>query len=222
MAFTATMPRVPRLCEDARAGVDRVGRQEGRRSSMRLAIGRVGAATAAGALVVTILLLLPGVAVACSPPSPPPTVATLPEGAVVLVGTTGEPADGGRLFYVERVYAGDVTTSPIVIAFQEGEPVGDCSYPVAAGMHLVIAPDVDADGTLRASLPTLQADPASETGRRFVAEALARYGPGSVPAGATVPPGASGGLAIGAIAVGMVGAAVVLVLAWRRRWSRPR
>ena len=45
---------------------------------------------------------------------------------------TGNPAPGGRLFHVERAWNADVPTSPIVIAFKEGEPVGDCSYPVAA------------------------------------------------------------------------------------------
>ena len=36
------------------------------------------------------------------------------------------------LFHVERSFNGPSTT-PIVIAFKEGEPVGDCSYLVHAG-----------------------------------------------------------------------------------------
>ena len=46
----------------------------------------------------------------------------------------------GRLFHVERWFNGGPPTTPIVIGFKEGEPIGDCSYPVAAGMHLIIAP----------------------------------------------------------------------------------
>jgi hypothetical protein len=165
-----------------------------------------------------------GVALACSPPSPEPTVTALPGGAVVLVGTTGDKVEGGRLFYVERVYAGNIPGSPVVIAFKEGEPIGDCSYPMSSGVHLVLAPNEEADGSLHADLVTLQADPASALGRAFIAQARARYGDGVVPAGATAPVSTTttGGdlrLAFVAITVGAAAVGVWILLRRRRRHS---
>jgi hypothetical protein len=178
-------------------------------------------ALAAGAVVLWGALTA-GTALACSPPSPEPTVTALPDGAIVLVGTTGDKVDGGRLFYVERVYAGDVAASPIVIAFQEGEPIGDCSYPMSSGVRLVIAPDQAPDGTLHANLVTLQADPNTDLGRDFIAQAQARYGDGSVPPG---PPGpVSAALNAVDVRLALLGLAIIVGLAawigWRRRRHR--
>ncbi|HEX5827207.1 MAG TPA: hypothetical protein VFY23_06780 [Candidatus Limnocylindrales bacterium] len=171
----------------------------------------------AAGLLAAILVTVP--AIACSPPSPAPTVATLPDDAVVVLGTTGDRVEGGRLFYVERVFSGEIGESPIVIAFQEGEPIGDCSYPMSSGARLIIAPDQWPDGVLHADIVTLQADPGSEDGRRFLAEAQARYGEGTVPPGRNTPPPLGEGvdrrvpLLVGlAGAVGLLGA-----LVWRRR-----
>lgn len=161
-----------------------------------------------------------GPALACSPPSPALTVTALPEGAVVLVGTTGDRVEGGRLFYVESAYAGNIPRSPIVIAFKEGKPVGDCSYPMSSGVRLVIAPYQEADGSLHADLATLQADPGSTLGRAFIAQARERYGDGVVPAGTTAPiPAVPGGglhLAIAAMA-GASAIGVWMLLRRRRR-----
>jgi type VI protein secretion system component VasK len=49
---------------------------------------------------------------------------------------------------------------------------------VQAGTRLIIAPDRLQDGTLYADLGTLQADPTSEAGVGYVAEAVALFGPG--------------------------------------------
>ena len=169
---------------------------------------------------------------ACGPPFEPPTIAALGPGQIVVVGTTGAPVVGGRLFHVERWFNGHAAVTPIVIAFKEGEPVGDCSYPVSAGTRLIIAPYME-EGRLSADLGTLQADPDSEAGRRYVEEAIRLFGPGVVPApnpGAPAPiapaPDVTGSVvdaAMGAplilLAVGVLalGGAVFLV---RRR--RPR
>ena len=141
-----------------------------------------------------------------------------PAGAVVLVGTTGDKVEGGRLFYVERVFAGNVPTSPIVIAFKEGAPVGDCSYPMSSGVHLVIAPNEEPDGSLHADLATLQAGPASALGKEFIAQAQARYGDGVVPSGPTAPASAGGDPRLGlVVAVGAAAFVVWIVLRGRRR-----
>ena len=117
---------------------------------------------------------------ACSPPFNP-TIEELGPAQVVVVGTTGERVVGGRLFHVERWFNGNAPVTPIVIAFKEGEPVGDCSYPVSAGTRLIIAPYME-EGRLAADLGTLQADPDSEAGRRYVEEAIRLFGPGVPPA----------------------------------------
>ena len=122
-------------------------------------------------------------ALACSPPFDP-SIEALGPSQLVVVGTTGERVERGRLFHVERWFNGPAPMTPIVIAFKEGEPIGDCSYPVAAGTHLIIAPMRLEDGSLYADLGTLQADPATEQGRAYVAEAERLFGPGLVPVAA--------------------------------------
>jgi hypothetical protein len=115
-----------------------------------------------------------------------------------------------------------------VIAFKEGEPIGDCSYPVSAGMEMIIAPVVEPDGRLTADLVTLQADPTSDAGRRFLAEAEALFGPGVVPA-ATGGGGSESSAAVipvSLVAAAVAGAVVVLftsvLLAARRQRVQPR
>ena len=179
---------------------------------------RWAAVTVLWTSIAPLWLTLTGVALACSPPSPEPTVTALPEGAVVLVGTTGDKVEGGRLFHVERVFAGDVPSSPIVITFKEGAPTGDCSYPMSSGRHLVIAPVQEADGSLHADLATLQADPASALGKEFIAQARSRYGDGVVPAGATRPPAETGSdLRAALVVVGLAVVGVWTVVRRRRR-----
>ena len=146
---------------------------------------------------------------------------------MVIVGETGELTPTGRLFHVERVYNGSITTTPIVIAFKEGEPVGDCSYPVASGTRLILAPNEEPDGTLSADLGTLQADPLTPDGRRYTAEAIDLFGPGFVPMAAEEPTvgDEDGGmpdvfwLALAAVLVVGVGVPVLVVLA--RRTGEP-
>lgn len=159
-------------------------------------------------------------AAACSQVQDPTIQALGPE-QVVLVGRTGEPVVGGRAFHVERWYNG-VGPATVTIAFKEGEPVGDCSYLVRAGWHLVIAPLRDADGTLSADLGTLQADVDSDAGRRYIAEAERLFGPGTVPAAAEVGEGPSAGssgppLLILAAILAVVLAARVASIRMRRR-----
>ena len=167
--------------------------------------------------LVALAIFVPASALACSPAFNP-TIAELGPQQLVLLGVTGQPAPGGRLFHVERAWNGDVPTSPIVIAFKEGEPIGDCSYPVAAGTRLVIAPWRQPDGTLYADLGTLQADPLSEDGTRYLAEAAQLYGAGSVPVeAAPEPTQASGWLAIVVVTVLLTGGLAVAFVAWQRR-----
>lgn len=149
------------------------------------------------------------------------TIAALGPQQVVLVGRTGEPVPGGRAFHVERWFNGSGPAT-ITIAFKEGEPVGDCSYRVHAGWHLVIAPLRNADGTLAADLGTLQADVDSDAGRGYIAEAERLFGPGIVPASAeggeaplvesSAPP-----LLVVAAIVGVVVAASIASIRVRRR-----
>lgn len=158
---------------------------------------------AIGAAVV--FLAAPPGAAACSPPFNP-TIGALGPDQIVLVGTTGERVDGGRLFHVERVFNGSVTT-PLVIAFKEGEPVGDCSHPVSAGEHKIIAPYREDDGRLSADLGTLQADPESEAGIAYLAEAVELFGNGAVPAESdTTAPGSN------PVPTLLIGATVILGL----------
>ena len=182
--------------------------------TVRLAMAAAVSLVAAGVLFATPVF-------ACSPPFEEPTLAALGPDQMVFVGTTGERVEGGRLFHVERSFNVDSNVSPIVIAFKEGEPVGDCSYPVSAGTHLIIAPDRDAGGRLVADLSTLQADPASPDGQRYLAEAESLFGPGIVPVSATLELPAYPPPPIGLIAVVGVALLVGLVagIAWWRRRS---
>ena len=86
-------------------------------------------------------------ALACSP-SFNPNIRELGPAQLVVVGTVGERVPGGRLFHVERWFNGGEPGTPIVIAFKEGEPIGDCSYPVATGERKIIAPWREQDGRL--------------------------------------------------------------------------
>ena len=131
-------------------------------------------------LAATIAMLVPAKsAVACSPPFQP-TIEELGPAQVVVVGNIGERVVGGRLFHVERWFNGDAAVTPIVIAFKEGPAVGDCSYPVETGQHLIIAPMMEG-GRLTADLGTLQADPDTVEGRRYVEDATKLFGPGVEP-----------------------------------------
>ena len=178
-----------------------------------------GRLCASVAVLVAAAMLAPASALACSPPFNP-TIAALGQEQVVLLGETGLPAAGGRLFHVERAWNADVPTSPIVIAFKEGEPVGDCSYPVTAGMRLVIAPWREPDGRLSADLGTLQADPLSEDGRRYVAEAQQLYGPGTAPTEAAPEPSqTTGWLAIALVTALLAGGLAIGFVVWQRRQS---
>jgi hypothetical protein len=178
--------------------------------SRRLRLSVVGVVLAAA-------MLVPASALACSPAFNP-TIAELGQEQLVLLGETGAPAPGGRLFHVERAWNGNVPTSPIVIAFKEGEPVGDCSYPVVAGTRLVIAPWREPDGTLSANLGTLQADPLSEDGRRYLAETAQLFGPGTAPVGATPEPAqTTGWLAIVVVVTILAGGLAVAFVASQRR-----
>jgi hypothetical protein len=140
-------------------------------------------------LLVVAVASFPAATAACSPLFEEPTIRALGPDQLVVIGTTGERVAGGRLFHVERWFNLPEPGTPIVIAFKEGEPVGDCSYPVAVGTHLIIAPAREPDGRLSAQLRTLQADPSTDLGRRYIAEAEALFGPGVVPPPATVPAG---------------------------------
>ena len=120
------------------------------------------------------------IAMACSPPMDPPTIRDLGPDRVVLIGTTGDPAPGGRWFHVERWFGAGVPVPAVVIAFQEGEAIGDCSYPVAKGEHRIIAPEIG-EGRLSADLLTIQADPDSALGQGYLADTIAVFGPGVVP-----------------------------------------
>lgn len=139
---------------------------------------RVLALLAAGWIA---LLVWPASAAACSPPFERPTIRALGPAQLVVLGAVGERVPGGRLFHVERWFNGGEPGTPIVIAFKEGEPVGDCSYPVSTGERKIIAPWREPDGRLSADLGTLQADPNTDDGRRYVDEAIALFGPGVVP-----------------------------------------
>jgi hypothetical protein len=168
------------------------------------------------ALLAAVVMLVPSSALACSPAFNP-TIAELGQEQLVLLGETGAPAPGGRLFHVERAWNGDVPTSPIVIAFKEGEPVGDCSYPVSAGTRLVIAPWREPDGTLSADLGTLQADPLTEDGQRYLAETAQLFGAGTVPV-ETIPdpPDATGWLVLAGVTALVAAAFAAGFVVWRR------
>lgn len=138
----------------------------------------------------TMTLVASAPALACSPSTDPPTIKDLGPDQVVVLGTTGERVAAGRLFHVERWFNGGIPATPIVIAFKEGEPMGDCSYLVEAGWRLIIAPSMN-DGGLQADLGTLQADPDTPQGMAYLEEAIALFGQGEVPPAAELPPGES-------------------------------
>jgi hypothetical protein len=173
-----------------------------------------------------VLLAWPSSTAACSAPFEQPTIRALGPAQLVVVGTVGERVPGGRLFHVERWFNGGEPGTPIVIAFKEGEPIGDCSYPVATGEQKIIAPWRETDGRLSADLGTLQADPHTEDGRRYLAEAVALFGPGVVPEpvdAAVDPMPATEGLSpLLIVVVGVVLGGVVIGLVLRARAFRGR
>jgi hypothetical protein len=181
-----------------------------------VSLGQRVAASIVAALA--LVWLIPTHTLACSAPFEP-TIRELGPAQVVVVGTTGERVAGGRAFHLERMFNGEMPpTGMLVIAFKEGEPIGDCSYPVSAGTRLIIAPYREADGRLSADLGTLQADPASADGQRYVAEAIALFGVGVVPPAPpdvvdVQPPWL---LILGGV-VGAIG--VVIVAAGRQGWT---
>jgi hypothetical protein len=164
-------------------------------------------------------------ALACSPPFEPTTIAGLGPDQVVVVGHIGPKVPQGRLFHVERWFNGALPRTPIVIAFKEGEPVGDCGYPVHEGDRLIIAPVMLPEG-LYADLTTLLADPASVQGRAYVADAERRFGAGIVPE--PVPAAEPAANDPTRVAPSLIGLAisvvllfvVVIVLAHQRRPAR--
>jgi hypothetical protein len=165
---------------------------------------------------------------ACSPLENP-TIRALGPNQLVVVGRVGEQVPGGRAFHVERWFNGAQPATPILIAFKEGEPVGDCSYPVTTGEVKIIAPYLAADGRLSADLSTLQADPSTDLGRAYITEATALFGPGIIPPPAALaedppdatisaPPSPDVAVWVGALGVAVaVLFAVVLLLARRQR-----
>ena len=167
------------------------------------------------AVAMGLAFAMPATAAACSPPFNP-TIEALGPSQVVVVGTIGEPVAGGRLFHVERAFNGP-TTTPIVIAFKEGEPVGDCSYPVHAGERLIIAPFMEENGRLSADLGTLQARPDTADGLRYLNEAEALFGPGIVPGDAEPGQDGMSNLIVVALAIGALVAITFLVVVRRAR-----
>lgn len=182
----------------------------------------------AGAMVMVVAASGATPVLACSPPFEKPTIRALGLAPIILLGTIGEQVAGGRQFHVARSWNGP-TTSQIVIAFKEGEPVGDCSYPVSTGQALIIAPNRQLDGRLSADLSTLQADPSSDDGRRYVAEAEALFGAGVVPSQSSASPGSLvdadplDGIDVAPLALGLVASlfAIVVLVARRRRTDHP-
>jgi len=170
--------------------------------------------------------MLPAGASACSPEFEP-TIAKLGPDQVVVVGTTGERVAGGRIFNVSRWFNGEKPVTPILIDFKEAkEAIGDCSYPVSAGTDLIIAPYFAEDGRLHADLATLQADPSSEQGQKYIAEAISLFGPGAVPPPApdVAPvPDRGSGLEIGYVVLALAAGALlvlgILTVVGRRRRS---
>lgn len=175
----------------------------------------------AAAILVALAAVLaaPPGALACSPPLDPPTLRALGPGQVVVVGRIGERVAGGRVFHVERWLNGPGAAPELLIAFKEGEAVGDCSYPVFTGTDLIIAPVRQADGTLSADLTTLQAPRDSDDGRRYLEEARRLYGPGIVPPpppptepAAPAPSSPTVGAGDAALVAAIVGLAALLLL----------
>jgi hypothetical protein len=166
------------------------------------------------------LLASPSSVSACSPPFERPTIKSLGPAQLVVVGTVGERVPGGRLFHVDRWFNGGEPGTPIVIGFKEGEAVGDCSYPVSTGERKIVAPWREPDGRLYVDLATLQADPASDEGRRYIDEATALFGPGVVLEPPLVPPATDvvgpDPLHVVALAALVAAVAGILILSFRR------
>jgi hypothetical protein len=159
--------------------------------------------------------------VACSPPVDP-SIAALGPGHVVLLGTTGDPVAGGRAFHVEH-YWNATGVATITIAFKEGEPTGDCSYPMEAGRRLIIAPSVDDAGRLHADLATPQADPLSPEGMAYLAEANRLFGPGTAPVADAQDVPADAGIdwsIAGIAALGLAALAAIVLIGGSRRRRR--
>ncbi len=167
------------------------------------------------ALVGTASAVTSPMTLACSPPFEP-SILKLDPTDFVVAGYVGDPVPGGRLFHVYRSFNAVDLTTPFVIAFKEGAPGGDCSYRVSNGQELVIALSPNPVGPPGATLATLQADPASEDGRRYLREAETKFGPGVVPSAApSLPSGSVDGSAPGdvvALAIGLVGVLAVCAL----------
>jgi hypothetical protein len=182
----------------------------------------------AAALVGAMALLLglsPGEAHGCSAPFERPTIRALGPAQLVVFGRVGARVPGGRLFHVDRWFNGGDPITPIVIGFKEGEPVGDCSYPVQTGERKVIAPFRQPDGTLYADLGTLQAEPTSADGLRYLAEAESLFGPGVVPVPVEPEPAVDAPIptwVLVAVALLAIAVATLGVLTLRGRFARPR
>jgi len=134
---------------------------------------------AGAALAGFLWLVAPSTALACSPPFDPSIEALGPD-QLVVVGTIGEPMPGGRHFRVSRWFNGADARADLVIAFKEGDPVGDCSYHPTIGQPMIIAPFVEGNGRLSADLGTLQALIGTDEASRYVQEAEQLFGPGTV------------------------------------------
>ena len=182
-----------------------------------------------GVLLPLLLLLpsssAPATVLACS--CLQQTVNDLPADAIVIIGRVGERSGGARPLAVERWFNGPGMTDVLVIAFQEGEPIGDCSYPVATGERKFIVPDREG-AMLISHLCTMQAPVDTDYGRELIAAATAHYGPGVVPEATVASPSLSespedaGPLVAVAVALAIVVAALfggLVILA--RRGRRP-
>ena len=100
---------------------------------------------------------------------------------VVLIGTTGGPGRGWTGVPCRALVQPHQSPATIAIAFNEDEPIGDCSYPIIPGMHMVLAQYQDVPGRLSADLGTLQAHPDSDLQRQYIAEAERLFETGSAP-----------------------------------------
>jgi hypothetical protein len=177
----------------------------------------------AGAALAGFLgLLAPSTALACSPPFDPSIEALGPD-QVVVVGTIGEPMPGGRHFRVSRWFNGPDPRADLLIAFKEGDPVGDCSYHPTIGEPMLIAPYLEGNGRLSADVATLQAPIGSDEATRYVAEAERLFGPGTVMHPAEVPAEDSSlpwFVSVGAVVLAVLGGAWLgMTVRGRRRPS---
>ena len=181
------------------------------------------------ATLVPLLLLLPTVtapqiALACS--CMPQTVADLPAGTTVIVGTIGARLAERRPILVERWFSGANPEPTLVAGFDEMTANGgsSCSISVTTGETLFLAFD-------RASLVsscTMHARVDTEYGRELVTAATARYGSGVAPpppmepAGLPQSPEATTDLVVvgGGIGLAVIGLFGGLILLARRDRGR--